>query len=82
MNIDVARMSRRLLRGHYEKVSQQLLRGQPKPKPYCHVVNGRLECGTQSLHRTPQSIKWRRFWRIKNVRRNQNDTLNRGFWRW
>jgi hypothetical protein len=77
--IDTDRMSRRLLRGHYEKVSQRLLRGQPKAKKYCRVENGRLECGTQSLHRTPQSLKWRLFWRIKNVRRNTHD-LN--FWRW
>ena len=66
--IDVARTSRRLLRGTYEKVSQRLLRGQPLARRYCRVVGGRLACGTESLHRTPQSLRWRLFWRIKNLR--------------
>lgn len=50
----------------YERISQRLLRGQPKPKIFCRFYNGHLHCGTQSLHRTKQSQLWRQFWRIKS----------------
>jgi hypothetical protein len=63
---DVARNSRRLLRGTYEKVSQRLLKGQPKPKRCGRVHNGRFFTGTKSLHRTPQSRRWQLFWRMKS----------------
>jgi len=63
---DVALLSRRLLRGTYERVSQRLLRGQPKPKPFGRVMGNKFLIGTQSLHRTPQSRRWQLFWRMKN----------------
>lgn len=63
---DIDRWSRRLLRGHYEKVSRRLLKGQPKPKRGVEVCDGRLYNITKSQHRTPQSRRWRLFWRIKN----------------
>ncbi len=66
MYSDIALLSRRLLRGNYERVSQRLLRGQPKPKPYGRAYNGRFLTGTKSLHRTPQSRRWQMFWRMKN----------------
>lgn len=66
MTIDVMTISRRMLRGNYEKVSQRLLIGQPKPKPFGKVINGRWMTGTKSLHRTPQSRRWAMFWRMKN----------------
>lgn len=55
---------------NYERVSQRLLRGQPKPKRYGSVFKGHFYTGTKSLHLTPQSRRWRMFWRIKNVRPN------------
>jgi len=63
---DIALISRRLLRGNYERVSQRLLRGQPKAKPFGKLVGNKFLTGTQSLHRTPQSRRWQMFWRIKN----------------
>jgi hypothetical protein len=65
---DIARISRRLLRGTYQKVSQRLLKGQPKPKRCGSVYNGRFLTGIKSLHRTPQSRRWQMFWRMKNRR--------------
>jgi hypothetical protein len=52
----------------YERIANKLLRGQPKPKPFVKVMCGVLCVGTQSLHRTPQSRRWRMFWRLKSQR--------------
>ena len=52
----------------YERTAQKLLRGQPKPKRFGKLVDGRFLTGTQSLHKTPQSKKWRMFWRLKSQR--------------
>lgn len=54
--------------GSYERIAMTLLRGQPKPAPYCVLIDGRLQRGTQSLHRTAQSRMWRTFWRLKRNR--------------
>jgi len=52
----------------YEIVAQNLLRGQPKPKPFGKLVNGKFLTGTQSLHWTKQSRLWNMFWRLKKNR--------------
>ncbi len=52
----------------YERISENLLRGQPKPKRMGSLVNGRFLTGTKSLHKTPQSRRWRLFWRLKSQR--------------
>ena len=52
----------------YERIAETLLRGQPKPKRFASVWEGRLLTGTKSLHRTPQSRRWRTFWRLKAQR--------------
>jgi len=57
-----------MLTGAYERIAETLLRGQPKSKPFGRMVNGRWLTGTKSLHRTPQSRKWRTFWRLKAQR--------------
>jgi hypothetical protein len=54
--------------GTYERIAQRLLVGQPRPKPFCQFRDGHCFTGTQSLHRTRQSRKWRLFWKIKSVR--------------
>lgn len=54
--------------GAYERIAQTLLRGQPKPKRFARVWEGRFLTGTKSLHRTPQSRRWRLFWRLKSQR--------------
>ena len=54
--------------GTYERIAQSLLRGQPKPKRFARLWEGRLLIGTKSLHRTPQSRRWRTFWRLKSQR--------------
>lgn len=51
----------------YERHAQRLLKGHPKPKPFCRFVGNRLITGTQSLHRTPQARMWRTFWRMKKL---------------
>ena len=66
MSKDIMTISRRMLRGTYERVSQRLLKDQPKPKPFGKLVDGKFLTGTMSLHRTPQSRRWQMFWRIKN----------------
>lgn len=53
----------------YEIVSQRLLRGIPKPRRFGKLVCGRWLTGTRSLHRTPQGVKFNRFWRLKYNRR-------------
>lgn len=59
--------------GTYERIAQSLLRGQPKPKRSARFCEGRLLIGTKSLHRTPQSRRWRLFWRLKSQRVNGVD---------
>jgi hypothetical protein len=49
----------------YERVAINLLRGQPKPKPFGKLVNGKFLTGTKSLHWTKQSRMWCAFWRLK-----------------
>ena len=49
----------------YQRIAENLLRGQPKPRKIARFVNGRLLTGTASLHRTEQSRRWRLFWRLK-----------------
>ena len=49
----------------YERIAQRLLRGQPKPKCFGRLVGNKFLTGTKSLHRTPQSRRWRLFWRMK-----------------
>lgn len=61
----------------YERTAIQLLKGQPKPKRFAQLVNGRFLSGTASLHRTPQSRRWRTFWRLKSRRScNFSDVFN------
>lgn len=57
-----------MIEGTYERIAATLLRGQPKPKRFARVWEGKLLTGTQSLHRTPQSRRWRLFWRLKQQR--------------
>lgn len=52
----------------YERTAQKLFRGQPKPKRFGKLIDGRFLTGTKSLHKTPQSRKWRMFWRLKAQR--------------
>jgi hypothetical protein len=52
----------------YERIANKLLVGQPKPKVFAVFENNKLHIGTQSLHRTPQSCRWRLFWRLKHQR--------------
>lgn len=54
--------------GAYERIAERLLRGQPKTKRFGMLVGHHFWTGHQSLHRTPQSRRWRLFWRIKLVR--------------
>ena len=54
--------------GAYERIADALLRGQLRPKRFVRVWEGRLLTGTKSLHRTPQSRRWRLFWRLKSQR--------------
>ncbi len=54
--------------GSYERISTSLLRNQPKPAPFGKFIDGRLHVGTQSLHRTDASRRWRMFWRLKRLR--------------
>lgn len=61
--------------GTYERTAQRLLRGQPKAKPFGTLIDQHFYVGTQSLHQTKQSRKWRLFWRIKLRRKNLDDKL-------
>jgi hypothetical protein len=54
--------------GTYERIALRLLKGQPRAKPFGKLVDGRFLTGTRSLHRTPQSRRWRLFLRIKHNR--------------
>lgn len=52
----------------YERIAQNLLKGQPKAKPFGMLIGNTFVTGTQSLHRTKQSRNWRLFWRLKQNR--------------
>jgi len=54
-----------MMTGTYERVSERLLKGQPKPKRFGRLVGNHFVTGTKSLHRTPQSRRWQLFWRLK-----------------
>jgi len=45
----------------YERTLIKLLTGQPKAKPFGRMIDGKWLTGTLSLHRTKQSVAWRRF---------------------
>jgi hypothetical protein len=51
--------------GTYERIAETLLRGQPRARRIARFIDGRLVAGTASLHRTPQSRRWRTFWQLK-----------------
>jgi hypothetical protein len=55
--------------GTYERISETLLKGQPKAKPFGRLIGNTFVTGTRSLHITPQSRRWRLFWRLKNYRK-------------
>ena len=55
----------------YERISERLLRGQPKPKLFGKLIDGKFLTGTKSLHWTKQSRTWRLFWRLKQNRMTQ-----------
>lgn len=49
----------------YERVTEKILKGQPKPKKIGYFTEGRFSIGHASLHRTPQSRRWRTYLRLK-----------------
>lgn len=51
--------------GTYERISERLLKGQPKPKRFGRLEGNHFVTGTKSLHLTPQSRRWSLFWRLK-----------------
>jgi hypothetical protein len=55
----------------YERISEKLLKGQPKPKIFGKFIGNKFETGTQSLHRTKQSRIWRLFWKLKFDRKSK-----------
>ncbi len=55
-------------RSTYERISEKLLKGQPKAKPFGKLIGNTFVTGTKSLHRTKQSRAWRLFWRLKRNR--------------
>ena len=55
----------------YERTMIKLLKGQPKAKPFGRMIGGKWLTGTLSLHRTRQSVAWRRFIKM----RQRVDTL-------
>jgi hypothetical protein len=55
----------------YERISEKLLKGQPKAKPFGRMESGRFWTGTKSLHRTKQSRLWQLFWRLKIDRKSK-----------
>lgn len=57
-----------MIEKEYERTARRLLRGQPKPKRFGKLIDGKFLTGTKSLHRTPQSRRWRTFWRLKSQR--------------
>lgn len=57
--------------GTYERISEKLLKGLPKAKPFGKLNNKRFLTGSKSLHRHRQSRIWLLFWRLKFRRINQ-----------
>lgn len=57
---------------YYERVSARLLKGIPKPKPFGKLVDGRWITGHKSLHKTPQGVKWNKFWLLRFRIHNTN----------
>jgi hypothetical protein len=57
-----------MIEKEYERTARRLLRGQPKPNRFGKLIDGKFLTGTKSLHRTPQSRRWRTFWRLKAQR--------------
>ena len=55
--------------GAYERTAEKLLKGQTKAKPFGRLIGNTFVTGTRSLHLTPQSRRWRLFWRLKNCRK-------------
>ena len=49
----------------YERTMIKLLKGQPKAKPFGRMIGGKWLTGTLSLHRTRQSVAWRRFIKMR-----------------
>ena len=56
--------------GTYERTAYKLLEGQPKAKQFGRLEGNTFVTGTKSLHRTPQSRRWRLFLRLKDKRQN------------
>jgi hypothetical protein len=52
----------------YERIAENLLKGQPKAKPFGMLIGNTFVTGTRSLHLTKQSRIWRLFWRLKQNR--------------
>lgn len=52
----------------YERISEKLLKGQPKAKPFGKLIGNKFMTGIQSLHWTKQSRAWQLFWRIKRYK--------------
>jgi hypothetical protein len=67
-------MTKREPKYAYARVSEKLLKGQPKAKPIGRFMDGHFHVGTKSLHKTKQSRAWQHFWLIKNYGR-------RNFWK-
>lgn len=55
----------------YERTAEKLLKGMPKAKPMGYFVAGCFLMGTKSTHLTKQALRWRLFWRIKDVGHNR-----------
>ena len=52
----------------YERISEKLLKGQPKAKPYGKLIGNKFVTGRKSLHWTKQSRTWQLFWRLKKYK--------------
>jgi hypothetical protein len=57
-----------MMKRTYERTAEQLLKGQPKARPFGRLIGNTFVTGTLSLHRTPQSRRWQLFWRLKQRR--------------
>ncbi len=62
----------KMLELSYERMLKKILKGQPKPKKIAMFVDGKLLTGHASLHRTPQSRRWRTYLRLKKVMKQLN----------
>jgi hypothetical protein len=56
----------------YERTAEKLLKGIPKPKPMGFFFEGAFLTGTKSTHTSKQALRWRLFWRIKDVGHNRS----------